>query len=64
MRYGTRTAPRTAPATKNGTDRDRGRSRMFTACGASYAPKAFDFPFTGFAPASRCAGTRSRAGSE
>lgn len=28
-----------------------------------YAPKALLFPFTGFAPASRCAGTRSRAGS-
>ena len=27
------------------------------------APKAFDFPLTGLAPASRCAGTRSRAGS-
>lgn len=29
----------------------------------AYAPKAFDFPFTGFAPANRCGGTRSRAGS-
>ncbi len=28
-----------------------------------YAPNALDFPFTGFAPASRCGGTRSRAGS-
>ncbi len=31
---------------------------------AGYAPNPFDAPFTGFAPASRCAGTRSRAGSE
>lgn len=28
------------------------------------APNAFDPPLTGFAPASRCFGTRSRAGSE
>lgn len=29
-----------------------------------YAPNPLDAPFTGFAPARRCAGTRSRAGSE
>lgn len=29
----------------------------------SYAPKAFALPFTGFAPARRCTGTRSSAGS-
>jgi hypothetical protein len=28
-----------------------------------YAPNALSFPFTGLAPASRWAGTRSRAGS-
>lgn len=29
----------------------------------SQAPNAFGLPFTGFAPARRCGGTRSRAGS-
>ncbi|ROQ68198.1 hypothetical protein EDD93_2654 [Streptomyces sp. 840.1] len=31
---------------------------------AGYAPNPLEAPFTGLAPARRCAGTRSRAGSE
>ncbi|GGV77992.1 hypothetical protein GCM10010294_46470 [Streptomyces griseoloalbus] len=34
-----------------------------TGITARHAPKALPFPFTGLAPASRWAGTRSRAGS-
>lgn len=41
----------------------RSRSPVNALPAKRYAPKAFDFPLTGFAPASRCAGTRSRAGS-
>ncbi len=48
----------------SGPPQESGRALVSPPRGdGAYAPKAFDFPFTGLAPASRWAGTRSRAGS-